>query len=62
LHLFDFDRDIYGSDIEVRFLCYLRPEQKFASLAALRGQIACDVDNAQRCFEDPAHFEAPKKN
>jgi riboflavin kinase / FMN adenylyltransferase len=50
LHLFDFDRDIYGSDIEVRFLCYLRPEQKFENLAALRRQIARDVEEAQRAF------------
>jgi riboflavin kinase/FMN adenylyltransferase len=50
LHLFDFDRDIYGKDIEVRFLRFLRPEQKFENLAALRAQIARDVDAAQRVF------------
>ncbi len=47
LHLFDFDRDIYGTDIEVRFLRYLRPEQKFENLAALRAQIARDVETAR---------------
>ena len=47
LHLFDFDREIYGSDIEVRFLRYLRPEQKFENLAALRAQIARDVETAR---------------
>lgn len=47
LHLFDFDRDIYGSDIEVRFLKFLRPEQKFENLAALRAQIAHDVEAAR---------------
>jgi riboflavin kinase/FMN adenylyltransferase len=47
LHLFDFDRDIYGKDIEVRFLRYLRAEQKFENLAALRAQIARDVAAAQ---------------
>ncbi len=51
LHLFDFDRDIYGSDIEVRFLRYLRPEQKFENLAALRAQIARDVEEAQQAFQ-----------
>lgn len=54
LHLFDFDRDIYGSDIEVRFLRYLRPERKFENLAALRAQIAHDVEEAQSCFKDDA--------
>ena len=42
-HLFDFDRDIYGEDVEVRFRRYLRPERKFDNLAALREQIARDV-------------------
>ncbi len=52
LHLFDFARDIYGSDIEVRFLRYLRPEQKFQNLAALRAQIARDVEAAQHAFSE----------
>ena len=47
LHLFDFDRDIYGRDIEVRFLKFLRPEEKFRDLAALRAQIARDVAAAR---------------
>ena len=42
-HLFDVDRDLYGEDVELRFLHYLRPERKFESLAALREQIARDV-------------------
>src|SRR6476646_2124830 len=29
LHLFDLDREVYGEEMEVRFLRYLRPEQKF---------------------------------
>lgn len=54
LHLFDFDRDIYGRDVEVRFLRYLRPEQKFENLAALREQIARDVTAAQQAFTESA--------
>lgn len=50
-HLFDFDRDLYGKDIELRFLHYLRPEQKFENLAALREQIARDVTKARKIFE-----------
>jgi riboflavin kinase/FMN adenylyltransferase len=50
LHLFDFDRDIYGKDIEVRFLRFLRQEQKFENLAALRAQIARDVTHAREIF------------
>ncbi len=49
-HLFDFDRDLYGKDVELRFLRYLRPEQKFESLAGLREQIARDVTEAREIF------------
>ncbi len=48
LHLFDLDRDIYGEDVEVRFLRYLRPEQKFESVDALAAQIARDVARGAR--------------
>jgi riboflavin kinase/FMN adenylyltransferase len=50
LHLFDLDREIYGEDMEVRFLRYLRPEQKFPDVEALRGQIASDVQQARESF------------
>ena len=48
LHLFDFDAQIYGQEIEVAFRKFLRPEQKFAGLDALKAQIACDVTEARR--------------
>jgi riboflavin kinase/FMN adenylyltransferase len=50
LHLFDLDREVYGEEIEVRFLRYLRPEQKFANVEELRTQIAADVQQARESF------------
>jgi riboflavin kinase/FMN adenylyltransferase len=50
LHLFNLDRDIYGEEVEVRFLRYLRPEQKFENLEALKAQIAQDVEQARESF------------
>jgi riboflavin kinase/FMN adenylyltransferase len=47
LHLFDLKREIYGEEMEVRFLRYLRPEQKFEDLHALKAQIARDVEEAR---------------
>jgi riboflavin kinase/FMN adenylyltransferase len=47
LHLFDLNRDIYGAEVEVRFLRYLRPEQKFENVDALAAQIARDVQAAR---------------
>ncbi len=47
IHLFDFNRDIYGEDVEVRFLKFLRPEKKFENLDALVQQIRHDVEQAR---------------
>jgi riboflavin kinase/FMN adenylyltransferase len=47
IHLFDFDRDIYGHDIEVKFVHYLRSEKKFANIESLQRQIEADVAQAR---------------
>jgi len=47
VHLLDFNRDIYGQDLEVRFIRYLRPEKKFESVDALTRQIEADVSQAR---------------
>jgi riboflavin kinase/FMN adenylyltransferase len=47
LHLFDLHRDIYGEDVEVRFVRFLRPERNFENVEALAAQIARDVKEAR---------------
>jgi riboflavin kinase/FMN adenylyltransferase len=47
IHLFDFERDIYGKDLQLRFLRYLRPEKKFENVDALVRQIGRDVRQAR---------------
>ena len=47
IYLFDFDRDIYGHDVEVHFLKFLRLEKKFENLDALVQQIRQDVQQAR---------------
>lgn len=42
-HLLDFTGDLYGKEITVAFYDFLRPEQKFDSLEALKAQIAADT-------------------
>ncbi len=42
VYIFDFDADIYGKEIEVFFIDFLRPELKFDSLEALVAQIGRD--------------------
>jgi riboflavin kinase/FMN adenylyltransferase len=46
-HLFDFDGDLYGKHLRVRFIERLRPEQRFAGLDALKVQIAADCARAR---------------
>jgi riboflavin kinase / FMN adenylyltransferase len=53
LHLFDFDQQIYGEDIEVAFVQYLRTEQKFAGVEELRGQIRRDAELARQIYHSP---------
>ncbi|MBQ7584554.1 MAG: bifunctional riboflavin kinase/FAD synthetase [Lachnospiraceae bacterium] len=45
-HIFDFDRDIYGENIRVGLLRFIRPEMKFESLAALKAQMEKDMMEA----------------
>lgn len=50
VHIFDFDQDIYGQHIQVRFRSFVRPEQKFESFQHLRDQIARDCEGAKALF------------
>ena len=48
VHLLDFNRDIYGQELEVTFLQKLRGEQKFATVGDLKIQIAADIATARQ--------------
>ena len=47
VHLLDFDRDLYGQLIDVRFRSFIRAEQKFESFDALKDQIMRDAEGAR---------------
>ncbi len=47
VHLLDFDGNIYGQHIDVRFRSFIRPEKKFESFDALKMQIAKDANGAR---------------
>jgi len=46
-HLLDFERDLYGVELELVFVEKLREEQRFGSLDELRHQIVTDVTVAR---------------
>lgn len=49
-HLFDFDDDLYGQEIQVDLLQFLRDERKFADVSALVAQIQSDIRQAKDFF------------
>lgn len=46
-HFFDFEGDLYGANLRVSLLHFIRPEQKFDGLDALKAQISMDSDQAR---------------
>jgi riboflavin kinase/FMN adenylyltransferase len=52
VHILDFNEMIYGRKIRVNFTKRIRDEAKFASLAALKAQIAADVEAARRLLAE----------
>ena len=47
-HLLDFDGDLYGQEITLEFITYLRAEKKFSGLDELKGQIRIDVAEVRK--------------
>ena len=50
--LFDFKGDLYGEDLSVALVDYLRPEEKFDSLEALITQMDADCARARKILAD----------
>lgn len=59
IHLLDFAEEIYGQHLCVEFLHKLRDEEKYPDLKSLTQQIALDVENTRKWFEENG---LPRKN
>ena len=52
VHIFDFDKDIYGKNLKVCFLKKIRKEKKFDSLPSLKRQLKKDEENCKRILAE----------
>ncbi|MCX7868744.1 MAG: riboflavin biosynthesis protein RibF, partial [Terrimicrobiaceae bacterium] len=59
VHIPGFHGSLYGRDLEVEFLRFLRPERKFASVGELAAQIARDVEAARQLENSPKDSTLP---
>lgn len=50
VNILDFNQDIYGQDVEIQFLHYLRPEVKCASVQELIDLMKTDESNTRKFF------------
>lgn len=51
VHIIDFEGNIYGKDIFVYFIDYMRSEKKFASLEELKEQLQKDKEKAKKTLK-----------
>jgi riboflavin kinase/FMN adenylyltransferase len=49
-YIFDFDGDLYGIEIKIEFLEFIREEKKFQSVEELRKRVIRDIDTARKYF------------
>jgi riboflavin kinase/FMN adenylyltransferase len=56
VHIFNFQHDVYGREVCVELLQFIRPERKFPSVDMLTKQIKTDVDSCRyvihKCFHE----------
>ena len=52
IHFFDFKDDLYGRNIQIEVLSFLRDEQKFESIEALQQQLGIDQEKSLKLIKD----------
>jgi riboflavin kinase/FMN adenylyltransferase len=52
VHILDFEGDLYGKELTLQFYRFLRPEQKFPSLDALKEEIQKNALQTRKFFEN----------
>jgi riboflavin kinase / FMN adenylyltransferase len=55
VHVHDFEGDLYGKTLDIEIVEFIRAEQRFSGLDALKAQIAVDCATAQKILRQPAY-------
>ena len=50
--ILDFSGDLYGKNVQVKLVKYLREEKKFPNVDALRDAIGKDIENARKVYKE----------
>lgn len=56
-HIFGFDGDCYGKEIEIGFLSFIRDEMRFSSLDELKKQIRLDTEKAEMIISKEIKYD-----
>lgn len=55
-HIFDFDGDLYGADVKISFVDFIREEKKFENLEMLSERAKKDAETAKRILEKEKNY------
>ena len=50
VNIFDFDQEIYGKELTIEFLAFIRDEIKFDNFEKLKKQVEKDIQKAKSFF------------
>ena len=50
VHIFDFDKEVYGAEVKVFFQKFIRDEKTFSNLEELKSQLIQDEKNVRTYF------------
>ncbi|MGM9947229.1 bifunctional riboflavin kinase/FAD synthetase [Floccifex sp.] len=60
-HIIDFNANIYDSIVRFFFVDYLRSEQKFDSVQALKNQLLSDIEQSQKRLKENTYLKNTRK-
>lgn len=56
VNIFDFNEEIYGDDVKIEWVAYLRPEEKYSGVDALIKQLEKDEAKSRKILSEKARY------